>query len=86
MPPVQMDIRKKRAAILREKGKQQLQKFLAENLNKDVQVIVEKGNTGHTENFAPVKLSAEYPPGTLVNMRTHAIDGEHLTGTTEKNT
>jgi threonylcarbamoyladenosine tRNA methylthiotransferase MtaB len=84
MPPVPMDIRKSRAATLRAEGKKQLQKTLNDNLNKTHRVIVEKGNTGHTENFVPVKLDAEYPSGTLVNFTAHAIDGEHLTGTTDE--
>lgn len=66
--------RKARAKRLRDLGEKQLQKFLKNNLNKDMQVIVEKGYMARSENFTPVRLAEDLPPGTLVNVRTHSIE------------
>ncbi len=74
-------IRKERAAILREKGKEQVQKFLKENLNKTRQVIVEKGNIGRTEQFAEVILNKDLPIGSLANVKTYDIKNHSLLGT-----
>ena len=78
MPQVEQAIRKARAKLLREAGKVQLQKLLRNNLNKEVQVVVEKGNNGRSENFSPVKLSGDLSAGSLVTVRTTAIDGDFL--------
>jgi threonylcarbamoyladenosine tRNA methylthiotransferase MtaB len=74
MPPVPMYIRKKRAAILRKKGDEQLQKFLAKNTGLQAQIIVEKGNTGRTENFVPVSFDQDLPIGSLVTVCTKTVD------------
>ena len=78
MPQVDPKIRKARAKALRELGDKQLQKFLKLNLNKEMQVIVEKDNMARSENFSPVRLMQNLPAGTLVNVRTHAIEGDLL--------
>jgi threonylcarbamoyladenosine tRNA methylthiotransferase MtaB len=80
MPQVDHSLRKERAARLREKGEQQMQKFLKSHINKERQAIVEKGNIGRTEHFAQVRLDKELPQGSLVAVRTCAIEGDILTG------
>jgi threonylcarbamoyladenosine tRNA methylthiotransferase MtaB len=81
MPQVDPAIRKERAAKLREAGEIQMQKFLKQHMNKDRQVIVEKGSIGRTEHFAAVLLDQEYPVGSLVNVRTGGIEGDKLQST-----
>lgn len=78
MPQVDHKLRKERAARLRGVGQKQLNKFLNQNINKIHEVIVEKDNIGRSQNFAPVRVGAEYQPGDLVKMRTTAVDGDVL--------
>lgn len=81
MPQVRGDVRKARAAVLRERGAAQLEKFLKRQVGKKFQVIVEKGNTGHTEHFAPVRLDRECGQGALVEFRATGAAEGFLTGT-----
>ncbi|MEM9470104.1 MAG: tRNA (N(6)-L-threonylcarbamoyladenosine(37)-C(2))-methylthiotransferase MtaB [Pseudomonadota bacterium] len=75
-PPV----RKERAAILRDLGEKQVKKFLQFHMNQTRQVIVEKGNIGRTEHFAPVRLDQEIPVGHLAMVETGGINGQNLIG------
>ncbi len=81
MPQVSGDIRKERAAQLREAGERQIEKFLNLHIKKDRQIVVEKGNIGRTEHFAPVKLDREVTQGTLHNVHITGVEGDMLTGT-----
>ncbi|MFM2199990.1 MAG: hypothetical protein RL769_43 [Pseudomonadota bacterium] len=47
---------KNRAKILREKGQQQLTKFLQQQIGKTFEVLVEKNNLGKTKNFLNVRI------------------------------
>lgn len=80
MPQVRPEIRKERALRLRTLGEEQLQKFLKNNLKKTMEVIVEKGKIGRSENFAAVKLDRECEVGSLMYVRTIGIEGPHLLG------
>jgi len=80
MPQVAPQVRKERAARLRELGEKQTQKFLKRHMNKTRQVIVEKGNIGRTEHFAPVVLDTPQQVGALVLVQTCAIEGDILKG------
>jgi len=80
MPQVPQHIRKERAARLRALGEKQVEKFLVNNMNKELQVIVEKGNMARSEHFAPVKLDTAQEIGTLVRVQTYAIEGSMLKG------
>jgi threonylcarbamoyladenosine tRNA methylthiotransferase MtaB len=66
MPQVPMNIRKDRAAILRYEGQQELDKFFKQNVGKKVELLVEKNNMAHSENFIPVKLDGEFSSGQLL--------------------
>ncbi len=79
MPSVDKAIRKERAARLRNLGEKQVQKFLNQNINKDVHVIVEKDNFARAENFALIKLGTHAEPGDLLAARTTAVQGNALT-------
>jgi threonylcarbamoyladenosine tRNA methylthiotransferase MtaB len=66
MPQVPMNIRKERAAILREEGRKEQEKFFQQNIGRKVQLLVEKNNNAHTESFIPVKLEGDYESGQLL--------------------
>lgn len=78
MPQVPKQIRKERAAILRAEGIQELHKFFAQNVGKDVNVLVEKNNMAHTENFIPVKLDGEYGMGQIIKATLYSFEAEHM--------
>ncbi len=78
MPQVNPAIRKERAGRLRDLGERQLQKFLNQNLNKEMQAIVEKDNFARSENFAPIRLSSTQKAGTLVHAITQKVEGNVL--------
>lgn len=78
MPQVPMNIRKERAAILREEGQKELMKFFEYNKGQQVSLLVEKNNLAHSENFIPVKIDGEFESGQLVNADLAGIDGEYM--------
>ncbi len=78
MPQVFPEVRKERAARLREKGKKQLTDFLNFHVKQNRQVIVEKDNFGHTEHFAPVHLNCTFPAGSLVSVSTVSVGDNYL--------
>ena len=78
MPQVPKQIRKERAAILRAEGIKELHKFFARNVGKDVNVLVEKNNMAHTENFIPVKLDGEYDIGQIIKAKLDSFEAEYM--------
>lgn len=78
MPQVDPAVRKERAARLRALGEEQMKKFLNNNINKEVQVIVENGNIGRAENYMAVQLDRELAVGSLVSVRTVGISEKSL--------
>ncbi len=79
MPQVDSQIRKQRAKHLRDLGNIQLKKHLKYNLNKKMQVIVEKDSFGRSEYFTPIRIDKELKPGSMVNVKTHTLNKKHLT-------
>ena len=81
--PDQVDpsIRKERAKRLRDLGDKQLKKLLKNNIGKTAQIIVEKGNKGHTENFAPVTLNQDAKSGELLNVNLRELKNNTLLAT-----
>ncbi len=80
MPQVNHGLRKERAAILRETADKQHSNFLKNQLNKTSQIIVEKENFGHTENFTPVKFEGSAKIGDLVTFTPKSIDNDVIVG------
>lgn len=80
MPQVAHPLRKERAQRLREKGAEQLQKLLKNNFKKQHQVLVEKENTGRTENFLEVDLKGNLKPGTLISFQAESVQDNRLAG------
>lgn len=80
MPQIEKRLRSERAAQLRKAGDKQHRKFLNKNINKKRQIIVEKGDFGRTEHFAPVRVTGGFKPGTLVDVKITAVDEKNLVG------
>jgi len=74
MPAVPKQIRRERAACLRQAGQEVANGFLAGHVGRIVTVLTETGQSGHSEHFAPVCLDRAAEPGTLLTAR--------VTGTT----
>ena len=66
MPAVPKPARKERAARLRAAGDAASRAFLATLHGKVVSILTESGSNGHTEHFAPVRLTAKTRPGHLL--------------------
>jgi len=80
MPPVDGAVIKERAARLRQKGDQAVKRFLDSKTNSTIDVLMESGGKGRSEQFTPVLLDG-YEAGDRVLMRVSGNDGSHLTGT-----
>jgi threonylcarbamoyladenosine tRNA methylthiotransferase MtaB len=75
MPQVENKIRKERAKILIQKGKEQLDNFLQNNVGKYGRVLVEKDGFGHTENFIHTKIYNKIiEAGTVVLAKLESVE------------
>jgi len=78
MPAVPGNIAKERARHLREAGNLTLGRLLEQNIGTTVEVLVEQGQSGHSQHFIPVDLTAEagvlFPVGGVVKARAESID------------
>ena len=66
--PVEPAIVKKRAAELRKAVADERKKWLKSMIGKPMNVLAEKDGTGHSENFAPVRLNKSATPGSIVSI------------------
>jgi threonylcarbamoyladenosine tRNA methylthiotransferase MtaB len=66
MPAVPVTLRRERAARLREAGRRAARRFFDTQMGRTVSVLVEAGNVGHSEHFAPVRLEGEASAGRVV--------------------
>jgi threonylcarbamoyladenosine tRNA methylthiotransferase MtaB len=78
MPSVPKSARKERAAILRQAGQSMAKAFFRTQQNKIVSILAETDRTGHTEHFAPVRLTSAITPGALISGRIIGSAGEVL--------
>ena len=83
MPQVPKHIRKQRAAILRKEGEKELHKFFAKNIGLKVNLLVEKNNMAHTENFIPVNLEGELKTGQIVKASLSSFTKDYMLAKTE---
>jgi threonylcarbamoyladenosine tRNA methylthiotransferase MtaB len=75
MPAVPKPERRDRAARLRAMGQRSAQRFFSTQQGQLVSLLVEAGDRGHSEHFAPVRLSVACEPGRLLAARvTGATD------------
>ena len=80
MPQNKKETSKKRAKILREKGEEIKKAHLKNLVGKEIEVFVEKNNSGHTNQFAPVKLEDDFLPGTSVIAKIFKSDDNFVYG------
>jgi threonylcarbamoyladenosine tRNA methylthiotransferase MtaB len=78
MPQVPKDIRKERAARLRNAGQRNLKKTLQSFVHKDISVLFESESQGHSEHFLKVEATLPQAPGSLVKARVLEAKGDHL--------
>ncbi len=77
MPQIDGNIIKQRAKILRDAGEKQLQKLIKNNMGQKYQLLLEKNNQGHTENFIPVVLNGKQDiitAGNLIDIKIIDFD------------
>ncbi|MDX2205510.1 MAG: tRNA (N(6)-L-threonylcarbamoyladenosine(37)-C(2))-methylthiotransferase MtaB [Hyphomicrobiaceae bacterium] len=80
MPQVARAVAKARAARLRAEGEAALAAFLAAQVGTLQEVLLERGATGRTRQFAEIVLDGEVLPGRLVPARVTRSDGRRLQG------
>ncbi|MEC9153388.1 MAG: tRNA (N(6)-L-threonylcarbamoyladenosine(37)-C(2))-methylthiotransferase MtaB [Pseudomonadota bacterium] len=80
MPQVPGDIRRKRAARLRQAGEAAATRFLDSLVGATVAVLIEQNSTGRTEHFAPVRSDVELHDGSLATLRIVGREGDALRG------
>ncbi|MEJ0009551.1 MAG: tRNA (N(6)-L-threonylcarbamoyladenosine(37)-C(2))-methylthiotransferase MtaB [Alphaproteobacteria bacterium] len=79
MPQVPSPVRKERAARLREAGQKRLAAYLCAQAGKRMSVVVEQdGLCGHSETFAPVRLSEKRPVGSIQQVTIASADAARL--------
>jgi threonylcarbamoyladenosine tRNA methylthiotransferase MtaB len=78
MPQVAPAVVKERARRLREKGFAALSRAIAGEVGKKRCVLVESDDTGHTEQFFPVRLAGPAEPGSIVEAAIAGHDGRRL--------
>ncbi len=69
MPQVAKNIRKERAARLREAGEKNLQEYLQTQIGVTTEILVEKERIGKTPYFAAVELDRECEAGSIVKAK-----------------
>ncbi len=78
MPQLEKHVIKERAALLRQKGEQRLDQFLASEVGATRQVLVETEAMGRTEHFAQVKFQSRMAPGAIVTAQVTGRGTSHL--------
>ena len=78
MPQIPTNIRRDRAARLRSAATPHAEALHATMLGTQAQIVVERGNRGHTDAFAPVRLNAPAEIGALITRRITAADATGL--------
>ena len=78
MPAIPVPLRRERAERLRAAAAVQATRFHAQQIGRLVQVVVERGATGHSEHFARVRLAPGLDAGSLVQVRVAAASAAGL--------
>ena len=82
MPQVGRTIARERAATLRDANARRRQDWLETQVGRTVSMLVERdGLSGHAENFAAVALTTPAAPGTIIDVRLTARDGDRMIAT-----
>ncbi|MBB2161398.1 tRNA (N(6)-L-threonylcarbamoyladenosine(37)-C(2))-methylthiotransferase MtaB [Gluconacetobacter sacchari] len=79
MPAVPVPVRRERAARLRAAGREAAGAYHGGLLGRTLNVLLETATSGHSEEFAPVRLAAgESEAGRIVAVRATAVDENGL--------
>ena len=78
MPQLAPGLARERAARLRQQGEAARASHLKAMIGSTKEILVEKGNVGHTPCFAPVRFAGT--PGSFAAVTLTGIEGEHLIG------
>ncbi|MBG1233663.1 tRNA (N(6)-L-threonylcarbamoyladenosine(37)-C(2))-methylthiotransferase MtaB [Aestuariivirga litoralis] len=78
MPPVDREIVKRRAALLRAKGEARLQAFLAAEVGATRDILVETPSIGRTPHFALAKFETAMVPGAVIKAKVVSVSASHL--------
>ena len=78
MPAVPKALRRDRAALLRAAGARAAERFLAGHVGRDIALLTESGDTGHSEHFAPVRLAVPVATGRVLAARVTGSTGSVL--------
>jgi threonylcarbamoyladenosine tRNA methylthiotransferase MtaB len=78
MPCVPKPVRNERAAALRHAGRAEAGRFFAAQVGQTVSLLTEAEQSGHSEHFAPVRLSQPAIPGRLLWAKVTASTGDAL--------
>jgi threonylcarbamoyladenosine tRNA methylthiotransferase MtaB len=81
MPQVPKPVRKERAARLRAAGEAALDRFLAAQVGRRRRALIERGDAGHTDHFAPIRVEgAALPAGTIAELAVAGVRDGALLG------
>jgi threonylcarbamoyladenosine tRNA methylthiotransferase MtaB len=81
MPQVEIDIRKRRASILRKAGQLELTNFLHKMLHQKSLTLLEKVNFGHSANFLSTKLVNDHScSNEIVNVEFIGVNNNMMIG------
>lgn len=79
MPQVPHEVRKERASRLRDLGSRQEERFYADSIGKNVQLLIEKDGVGRSEQFIPVRCEGA-SSGELVHVKISNLCDKQLVG------
>ena len=68
MPQVGADVARARARDLREAVARERSQWLASLIGTELSVLAERGGSGHSAQFAPVRLTPGTRPGALLSL------------------
>jgi threonylcarbamoyladenosine tRNA methylthiotransferase MtaB len=80
IPGLPGDVVKDRAARLRAAGDRAMAACLADQIGREVSVLMETETTGHCERFLPVKVDLPLEAGTIRRLRISEVNGSLLKG------
>jgi threonylcarbamoyladenosine tRNA methylthiotransferase MtaB len=78
MPQLAKPVITERARLLRAKGRQRFEAFLAREIGATRSVLVETEHGGRTEHFAPVRFMQSVRPGAIIAARVTGRGHDHL--------
>ena len=80
MPQIPVNVRKERAARLRELGDQLYMNLLQKMVGTTQAVLVENDESGWTENYLRVILNTKVSPGKIVQVKIKGVENNALVG------